>query len=156
MTAQASDMRAGVDAAWVPFRAAVTELGDALEEPTPGGWTAKEMLAHIAFWDEAVIPVVVGMFRGEELPADWAFGSGELGLPEGTWPEADVHNAREATWARGRSQADVIERCDRAHAQLMDLLASVTDDEVASHVDFFSALANHYVEHLQELRLGPR
>jgi hypothetical protein len=156
MAAQASDIRARVDAAWFPFWAAVAALGHALEEPTPGAWPAKEMLAHIAFWDEAVIPVVVRMFRGEELPAGWAFGSGDLGLPEGTWPEADVHNAREATWARGRSSADVIERCDRAHAQLVALLATVTDDEVASHLDYFSDLGNHYVEHLQELRGAPR
>lgn len=131
------------DAAWAPFRAAAAAMGDALDTPTPAGWTAKEMLAHVAFWDEAVVPIVVTMFRGEELPADWAFGSGDLGLANGTWPEADVHNAREATWARARSSPEVIERCDRAHGQLVALLATVTDDEVVRHLDYFSDLGSH-------------
>lgn len=156
MAAQASDIQARFDAAWVPFRAAVAAMGDALDEPTAGGWTAKEMLAHVAFWDEAVVPVVVGMFRGEELPADWSFGSGDLGLADGAWPEADVHNAREAKWARWRSSAEVVERCDRAHSQLVALLATVTRDEVVSHLDYFLDLGNHYVEHLHELGLRPR
>ena len=131
-------------------------MKDALDEPTGSGWTAKEMLAHVAFWDEAVVPVVVTMFRGEELPDGWAFGSGDLGLVKGNWPDADVHNAREATWARGRSATEVIERCDRAHSQLVALLATVTDDEFVSHLDYFLDLGSHYAEHLQELRRGAR
>ena len=159
MTARASEIQAQVDAAWAPFRAAaaaIVAMGDALDKPIPSGWTGKEMLAHVAFWDEAVVPVVVTMFRGEELPANWAFGSGDLGLGDGTWPEADVHNAREATWARGRSSAEVMGRCDRAHGQLVALLATVTDDEVVRHLDYFSGLGSHYVEHLPELQLGSR
>lgn len=149
-------MRARVDSAWVPFRAAMAAMKDALDEPTGSGWTVKEMLAHIAFWDEAVVPVVVSMFRGEELPDGWAFGSGDLGLVEGDWPDADVHNAREATWGRGRSATEVIERCDRAHSQLVALLATVTDDEFVRHLDYFLDLGSHYAEHLQELRRGAR
>ena len=156
VAAKASDLRARVDSAWAPFRAAIAAMSDALDEPTGGGWTAKEMLAHIAFWDEAVVPVVVSMFRAEELPAGWAFGSGDLGLVEGAWPEADVHNAREATWARGRSATEVIERCDRAHRQLVALLATVTDDELVSHFEYFLDLGSHYVEHLHELGGGAR
>lgn len=151
VAAMVSDLRARVDSAWAPFRAAIAAMSDALDEPTGGGWTGKEMLAHVAFWDEAVVPVVVSMFRNEELPAGWAFGSGDLGLVEGTWPEADVHKAREATWARGRSATEVIERCDRAHSQLVALLATVTDDEIVSHLEYFLDLGSHYVEHLHEL-----
>jgi hypothetical protein len=44
----------------------------------------------------------------------------------------------------------------RADAQLVALLATVTDDEVASHLLYFSDLGNHYLEHLQELRPGAR
>jgi len=131
-------------------------MGDALDSPNPGGWTAKEMLAHVAFWDEAVVPVVVSMFRGEELPAGWAFGGGDLGLSEGAWPDSDVHNAREATWARNRTSAEVIERCDRSHSQLVALLSTLTDDEVVRHLDYFVDLGNHYIEHLRELGPGPR
>ena len=43
---RADGIRSRVEAAWAPFRAAGA---DRLEEPTAAGWTAKEMLAHVAF-----------------------------------------------------------------------------------------------------------
>lgn len=147
----ANDILARVAAAWEPFRAAVTARRDALDEQTSAGWSGKEMLAHIAFWDEAVVPVVVTMFRGQSLPPGWAFGSGDLDLPAGSWPPADVHNAREAAWARGRSSAEVLERCDRAHQQLVTLLLTVTDQEAVEHRDYFRTLGTHYQEHLVDV-----
>ena len=138
-----------MEAAWHPYRPAVAAAD--LELPTPAGWTAKEMVAHVAFWDEAVVPVVVAIFRGEALPPGWSFGSGDLGLGDGEWPDADVHNAREAAWARGRAGAEVVERADRAHAGLVDLLTTLTDPEVVANLDYFEKLGSHYREHLREL-----
>ena len=43
---RADGIRARVEEAWAPFRAAAA---DRLEAPTAAGWTAKEMLAHVAF-----------------------------------------------------------------------------------------------------------
>lgn len=145
----ADDIRDRVEAAWAAFRAAVP---DDLERPTSSGWTTKEMLAHVAFWDEAVVPVVITLFRGDEVPAGWSFGSGDLGLTGNDWPPADVHNAREAAWARARSAVEVLERCDRAHAQLVALLLTVTDEEVAEHEEYFRPLGAHYEHHEPELR----
>jgi hypothetical protein len=147
----ANDILARVAAAWEPFWAAVTERRNAMDEKTPAGWSGKEMLAHIAFWDEAVVPVVVTMFRGASLPSGWAFGSGDLGLHSGQWPSADVHNARESAWARGRSAPEVLERCDRAHRQLVTLLHTVTDQEAVEHRDYFRTLGTHYQEHLVDV-----
>jgi hypothetical protein len=154
MALRADDVRARVAAEWAPFWSAVTAAADVLERPPSAGWTAKEMLAHVAFWDEAVVPVVVTMLRGETLPAGWSFGSGDLGLAGGVWPPADVHNAREAAWARTRSPAEVVDRCESAHRQLVDLLATVTDDEVHQHLGYFQGLGSHYGEHLGDLEPG--
>ena len=151
MANRADDVRARVDRSWGRFRAAVEASAGVLDDPTPAGWSAKEMVAHVAFWDEAVVPVVVTMFRGEALPPGWEFGSGDLGLGDDEWPSPDVHNAREAAWARTRSSAEVVERCDRAHRELAVLLATLTDDEVAEHLDYFGKLGDHYEEHLAEI-----
>ncbi len=148
---RAYGIRARVEGAWAPFRAVVA---DRIDEATCAGWTAKEMLAHVAFWDEAVVPVVVTMFRGEELPAGWSFGSGDLGLEDGEWPVPDVHNAREAAWARARTPKEVIDRADRAHAGLVALIGTLADDEVAAHLDYFERLGSHYHEHLRELAVS--
>lgn len=112
MGERAEAIRARLEVTWGPFRAAVA---DRLDQPTPAGWTAKEMLAHVAFWDEAVVPVVVTMLRGQQLPPGSSFGSGDFGLAGDEWPVRDVHNAREAVWARSRPAAEVLERADRAY-----------------------------------------
>jgi hypothetical protein len=133
------------------FEGAVTALGvEGLERATPSGWTGKEMLAHVAFWDEAVYGAVQGMFRSLPLEG-WSFGSGYTPAADGEWPEADVHNAREAAWARERTGAEVVERWRAAQAQLFAVLDTVTDDEVAEHAEYFATLGRHHDEHRQEL-----
>ncbi|MBW3549093.1 MAG: maleylpyruvate isomerase N-terminal domain-containing protein [Actinobacteria bacterium] len=55
-----------VEEGWSQFRAAVARLTPSeIERETLAGWTVKEMLAHVAFWEETVKPVFVGWFRGE-------------------------------------------------------------------------------------------
>ena len=156
-TAGAKRQLDAVEAGWSTFRAAVERLSpEGLERVTPAGWTAKEMLAHIAFWEETVKPVIVGWFRGE--PDDsfegW-YGGDELGLTRGDpWPVADVHNAREAAWARARGPADVLARLDRAHRQLVDVVGSLSDDEAESDRyagKIADATWRHYRAHLAEL-----
>jgi hypothetical protein len=141
----------GVEAAWRRLRDTAARLGpERLELATTAGWTAKEMLAHVAFWQEAIEGAVTVLFRGQPLPAGWSFGSAYA--PEGEdWPAADVHNAREAAWARQRSSEDVLQRLDAAHGRFLAFMATVSDDEVSGHVDYFAGLPAHLLEHLAEL-----
>jgi hypothetical protein len=139
-----------VEEAWRPLRDAAQGLGlHGLERETSAGWTAGEMLAHVAFWDEAVFGAVTMLFRGQPLPEGWRFGSGYA--PESEWPSADVHNAREAAWAREQPPEAIIERLDAGHRQLLAFLETVTAEEIAAHEDYFSSIGRHYREHLPEL-----
>lgn len=137
------------------FRKEIDRIGpDGLDKPTPAEWTAKEMLGHMAFWTEATEAVVEAMFRGKELPDGWAFGSGYMhGENDGEWPRADVHNAREAEWARERPAAEVIARFDRANAKSLELARSLTDEELQDNrfSEHFQEKAGHYDEHRAEL-----
>ena len=132
--------------AYRPFRDAVASAD--LDATTSAGWTVKEMVAHVAFWKEASVGVVCNVFRGEAEPAV-AFGSGYE--PGDEWPAADVHNAREAAWARTQDAAAVVERLDRAHRLQCETLATVTDAERAEHAEYFDHLGDHEREHLAEL-----
>lgn len=152
MLSRAETILESVEVAWRPMRQAASRLGEErLEGRTSAGWTAKEMLAHVAFWDEAVTGVVVGMFRHAPLPEGWTFGSGYLPADGEAWAPADVHNAREAAWARARGASEVLARLDRAHGQLLALLSTVTEQEGSDHGDYFDRLPLHYVEHVPEL-----
>ncbi len=151
-----------IQAAWRPFREAMERLGpDDMERRTSAGWTVKEMIAHVAFWDECALPVVGGMFRGDprwlavdRLTLNKWYGGGDLGLdPADPWPKADVHNAREAAWARGKSASDVLARWDRAHERVLALVATFTEAEAQDErfVAYFEDKCRHHAEHLAEL-----
>lgn len=148
-----NDLAVRVDESWAQFRAVVDALGaEAAERTTAAGWTVKEVLAHVAFWDETTDPVVNGMLRGIADMDDWRFGSGYV-ADEPVWPEANVHNAREAEWGRSQSFAAVIDRLDAAHAGARSVLGSLTDVEIedSRFADFFNEKAEHYDEHRAEL-----
>jgi hypothetical protein len=152
-TTQASELLRRVDEAWRPLRDSADRLGhEGLERTTASGWTAKEMLAHVAFWEESVDGAVRMLFRGETAD-DWVSGSGYK--PDGEWPSDTVHNAREAAWARTKSAGEVLDRWDRAHERMVTFLATVTDAEVAEHGDYFTATIDHYAEHRSELDALP-
>ena len=141
---------ARVEAAWRPFEQFVSGMGrEAFERDIGGGRNAREMLAHVAFWDEAVVPVLTYMLRGEEIPDLEFFGSGYR--PGATWPSDDVHNAREAEWARSHSAEDVKQRLTSAHAAMTDAVASITDEEAPQRASYIQEQCDHYREHLAEL-----
>jgi hypothetical protein len=147
-----------VEAGWRLFRAAVADLADEdFSTVTPSGWTIKEMLAHVAFWEETVAPFVDGMLRGRDWPhqADW-HGGGGFDSTSG-WPPAEVHNAREAAWSRARPAADVVARWDRAHARCLALVRDLSDAELADArfaEEVKAQTYGHYPEHLAELQFA--
>lgn len=145
---------ARVDAAWKPFRRAVADLEpDQLASSADSGWSIKEMLAHIAFWEETVLnrlPLLLGR-QAPDL-ADWYGGEG-LDLSE-DWPHYDVHNRREASWANGHTIERVLSRLDTAHARLTSLLSTLSDEQVATQ-DIWEKVAGetfeHYADHMADL-----
>lgn len=144
----ADDIRTSVATAWVAFRAAMAE-GD-LERTTPAGWTRKELAAHAAFWLETVPPFVTGAFRGDESAFSLVFPSGYDTATDEVWPEADVHNAREAEWARTQPGDAVLARLDAAYEASAAFLETVTDDEATTHAEYFADIARHLDEHRTE------
>ena len=141
----AAELRARVEQAWQEFRAAIDGVG--LDEVTSAGWSTKEMLAHIAFWMETVPPFVTGAFRGDPSAFEVTFPSGYVPGDDGEWPAADVHNAREAAWARTRSDDTVVARADRAHDRLRAFLETVTDEEADEHAAYFADVDGHLDAH---------
>lgn len=149
-------VRASVEAAWAPFKTRVWQLSPArLDGQLGSGWTVRELLSHVAFWDEAVEGYVTLAIRLRELPNGWAFGSGYQ-PDDGPWPHFEVHNAREAAWGREHTSETVLERVETAHRGLTRFLETVTDEEAAENAEYFGQLGQHYPEHLADLEAaGP-
>jgi hypothetical protein len=148
-SSEKAQVLARVQKQWGPFRALAESLRARLEEETPAGWTAREMLGTVAFWDEAAFGWITLGIRGGELPAGWTFASG-FDHGQG-WPHADVHNAREAAWAKAKSTDEVLARLDAAHEQLLAILSTVGKEEATKNADYFSQLGGHYAGHRPEL-----
>jgi hypothetical protein len=151
------ELLARIDSGWRAIREAVaTAKPDQLDRPTSSGWTGKELIAHLAFWEETVHPMIV-MFRGQpELAASAWYGGSDL-MVAGEWPSADIHNAREAAWARTKSVAEVISRWDAAHTALINIVGTLSAAEVLDQ-RFFEIVSEstveHFAEHLLELSSG--
>ena len=142
-----------IAASWRPIDEALAALTDStLEQHTPAGWTAKEMLAHLAFWAEAVEGYMSLAIRLKPLPEGWQFGSGYVPATDKPWPHFEEHNAREAAWGATHSASDVRERLGRAHSGLLRFLASVTEEEASANEQYFRDVAGHYREHARELQ----
>lgn len=139
-----------VESAWKPFEAFLNGLEPAdFDHKTAAAWTVKEMLAHVAFWDEAVVPVITYMLRGEPIPeGDW-FASGYR--TGDTWPSDTVHNAREAEWGRTHSGEEVRTRVTQAHDAMTRAVGAISDDEAAQRASYIQEQCEHYQEHLAEL-----
>lgn len=146
-----------LDAGWQRLHSVLELLGsDGLDRQINGGWTVKEMLAHLAFWDETSLPVIESLYRGKpELPTAAWYGGDDLEVgPHDPWPDADTHNAREARWARNHTSAQVLARLSRARDQLKRILATVTDEEGRGPLgqQWSAAEVNRHVEgHLAKL-----
>jgi hypothetical protein len=133
-----------MDAAWEAFRERVHGLPTmALEQHLgDGGWTVKQMLAHITAWHDFTTERLARFVEsGEPAPA----------------PEAeDVFNARSARAAEGRTSGEIVLGMDDSYRRLRRTVAGLTDDQMAAHDDWASAIIAgnafaHYAEHLEDL-----
>jgi hypothetical protein len=122
------ELQERIDASWRSLRPRLA--AGRLDGRLADGWTVKETLADIAFWNETVAPVFASM-RGqpEPPPAQW-YGGASLGIADGQpWPGDEEHRIREAAWARSVSDGEVLTRLDHAHERAVAAVATLTADE---------------------------
>lgn len=135
------ELVARIQAGFRPVRDAAQALSPAaLESASPAGWTLKEMLAHVAYWEETVVP------RLAALRAGGAEGSGR---------SVDEVNAEVAREARARSGREVLERWDAAHAALLEAVRALSAAELSDRRFIDTVVGEtyeHYPEHAAELK----
>jgi hypothetical protein len=125
---------------WLELKRTIDRIPDeAMNRPnTVGTWSGRELLVHLANWEEVAIGVI------DELEAGG----------EESWPEADTHdlNASMLEPYRDISLEDAREYLEATHFALMDaaerarnitpsVILSVTADHYATHLDDLNAVA---------------
>lgn len=144
-----------VEAGWRPLRDAVRGLGRArFDDPTGGGWTYRDLVAHFAAW--------------EDLTAQRLRAFRESG--DRTYPEhardTDAFNARVAEAHRLVGAEALLDELDTAHRRMVEEIGRLTDEQVRQDVQPTAfgpqgwAVAvvagnsfGHYREHAEELRM---
>ena len=109
------------------------------DEKLPAGWSLKEMVGHLAYW-ESTIPAFVEALR--------------TGTPRDAGDDADTLNARAAAEARGLSRDEVLGRWDDAHSEMLEVARNLSDAELqdASFMQKFEEdTYGHYPNHYADL-----
>lgn len=108
-------------------------------ETLPAGWTLKEMVGRLAYWEDTVPPFVESMRSGA---ARESAGS------------VDEQNAKAAAAVKDLSREDVLKSWQDAHARVTEMVRSLNDDELADG-RVIEKLAgdtyDHYPDHFADL-----
>lgn len=152
-----SELLARIDEGWRPFRDAVRGIGRArMDEATPAGWPHRELLAHVAAWEDLTARRLQSYREtGDRSPAEEA-------------RDVDAFNARVIAQHRLVGAEALLDELDTAHRRLVNELSRLTDEQAAADVhetpfgpaSWVQAIVagssyGHYAEHASELGLPP-
>jgi hypothetical protein len=135
-----SDLIAKIDHGYIASRAVLDSLPvERWDEPLPAGWTLKEMVGHLAYW-ESTVPSFIDSLRS--------------GVVQETAGTVDEQNAKAAEDAKALPRDDVLRRWQDAHARVLELVGSFNDDELGDR-RFIDKLEcetyGHYPDHFADL-----
>jgi hypothetical protein len=92
-----------------------------------GAWSAKDLLGHLAFWEELAAEFVVARRAGRPPAVDQISAVGDAGV--------DRANAENQARTGAQSLGMVRARADAAHASLLQLIRELDDHEWRSAVN---------------------
>jgi len=135
-----SDLLARVEHMYVATRAVLDAVpSERYDEKLPSGMTLREVLAHLAAWEETIPPRVESVLAG----------SGDLG----DYNDIDGFNAKVSAETRDTSINDLKERLARSHAAVAQVVRSFEGREVpelALQVVEWNT-TQHYPDHFGDL-----
>jgi hypothetical protein len=86
-----------------------------------GAWSAKDLLGHIAFWEELALQSLDAFRAGRSADAEGIFSGGATGV--------DAANARNQERTATQSLAEVRARAKATHAAILSAIRAATDAE---------------------------
>ena len=135
-----TDLIAKIEHGYIASRAVLEALpAERWDEPLPAGWTLKEMVGHLGYWESTVRPHIEAL---------------RTGAPRESGVNADAENAKVAVEVRGLMREEVLERWAAAHADVLAVADSLNEDELAdeSFIEKFNGETyGHYPQHFADL-----
>jgi hypothetical protein len=135
-----SDLIAKIEHGYVASRAVIDALpAERWDETLPAGWTLKEMVGHLAYWEETV-PAYLDALR--------------TGAPREPGGDVDAKNAKVAVEVRALSREEVLKSWAEAHQSVLAVVRTLNDDEVADErviEKLRGETYGHYPDHYADL-----
>ena len=105
---------------------------DLIRPATIGGgdWSAKDLIGHVATWEEAAVDAVADIRRGEVPKIEGYFREGEAGVHR--------FNAETVSAKAELPLSEVRDRAAGAHETLIGQIRAMTDDEWTARVPYES------------------
>ena len=134
-----------IEREWNAFLSIIEGLSDeALSEPnTLGEWSVRDLLAHIATWDEEAVKALPVILDGKSPPKYTRYGG------------INAFNEQEQERKRPLSLSQVKQEMRDAHQQLVKFLESVPDDVFLTNPRFQRRLRydthRHYPQHAADV-----
>jgi hypothetical protein len=129
-----------IEQGWRAWVDAVEGIPDnRLSEPAVGHWSTKDLLGHIAFWEDWAIGYCRRIIAGEPEPEE----------------DSDAINEGQVAESKGKTAAEQKRYRDEAHARLAAFLPSIRDDD-PQFARLVEALGGetwgHFDEHSAQVR----
>lgn len=153
------ELKSRNSAAHARFLAAVVARTEAelIEPRLPAGWTVKDVLGHLAWWDHWLVYTLCP--DNAEIAANPPVMIEEI--KKGNLP-LDAINARVFAYNRSRSLADIRRDYARAHSKSAEVAALLTESDVFdpqarsaligwSVAELVFGIYEHYEEHAHEI-----
>jgi hypothetical protein len=146
-----AELLAKVDEGWQAFREEVRSIGRAMDEPTGGGWTYRDLIAHFAAWQDLTARRLRRMRETGTYP-----GAADPALGVQPFKNDDEFNARVTAGHRLVGAEALLDELDAAYRAVRTEIAKLTDDQINANDGFAVAIVRgntwgHYEEHAAEL-----
>ncbi len=141
-----TQLLARLNRAWAEFQSSYADLSAAgMSVPgVTGGWSVKDIVAHVAAWEQEALTHLPTILAGGRPPRYSAAYGG-----------IDAFNARTAALARDASPAEILRRSAETHRRLIEYVSRAPEDQIAGETRFRRRLRldtyGHYPEHTRAI-----
>ena len=135
-----------IDAAWQELQDAIDGLSEEsmLAPGAIGEWSVRDLLAHVATWEEEALKALPIIVEGGKLPRYASQGG------------IDAFNARQQEAKRHLSLQRLLQEMNAAHQRLLALVDRVPESAYATEGRFLRRLRldaiSHWRSHAQDVR----
>lgn len=113
-----------------------------------GSWSPKDLLGHVAFWEELASEALAAWRAGRHPPVEEILRSGQVGI--------DAANARDQEHTASQSLAEVRQRARVGHAAIVRAIADLSDQQWQAPLTYSQATEKILADLLGGILGAPR